>query len=60
MTSDLITILPAAAGLIATLLARPLVAWIEVRGRVRSLRIALRDTDPEQRTEIIRALRDPS
>ena len=60
MTSDLITLIPVAAGLVATLLARSLVAWVEVRGRIRSLHIALRDTDPEQRAEIIRALRDRS
>ncbi|GIE29537.1 hypothetical protein Ait01nite_025820 [Actinoplanes italicus] len=58
MTSDLITLIPVAAGLVTTLLARSLVAWVEVRGRIRSLRIALRGTDPEQRAEIIRALRE--
>lgn len=60
MTPDLIAFLPAAAGLAATLLARPLVAWIEARGRLRALRLVLRDTGPEQRAEIIRALREPS
>jgi len=59
MTSVLLALLPPAAALVAPLLTRPLVTWIETRGHSRCLRIALRDTTPDQRAEIIRALREP-